>query len=99
MASKTTIEETTDVRVVVTGLGVISGCGIGHEDFFDACLEGRSSIDRVERFDASNMPCQIASEVPDDMFSPNDWFTNPKNVKSNENMIINLVPDRNHTKS
>ena len=85
LASKTgTTEETNDIRVVVTGLGVISGCGIGHEDFFNACLEGKSSIDRVKRFDISNMPCQIGSEVPDEMFSPNDWFTNPKNVKSND---------------
>jgi 3-oxoacyl-[acyl-carrier-protein] synthase II len=71
-------------RVVVTGLGVVSGCGIGHEDFFNACLDGKSSIDRVKRFDISYMPCQIGSEVPDEMFDPKDWFTNPKNVKSND---------------
>jgi 3-oxoacyl-(acyl-carrier-protein) synthase len=71
-------------RVVVTGLGVVSGCGIGHEDFFNACLEGKSSIARVKRFDISHMPCQIGSEVPDEMFDPKDWFTNPKNIKSND---------------
>ena len=71
-------------RVVVTGLGVISGCGIGHEDFFQACLDGKSSIDQVTRFDASNYPCTIGSEVPDAMFDPKDHFTNPKNVKSND---------------
>lgn len=71
-------------RVVVTGLGVISGCGIGHEDFFDSCVNGRSSLDTVKRFDASNYPCTIASEVPDEMFNPADFFTNPKNVKSND---------------
>ena len=71
-------------RVVVTGLGVISGCGIGHDDFFQACLDGKSSIDQVTRFDASNYPCTIGSEVPDSMFDPNDHFTNPKNVKSND---------------
>lgn len=71
-------------RVVVTGLGVISGCGIGHKDFFEACLEGKSSLDKVKRFDAQYMPCQIASEVPDEMFDPNDFFGNPKNAKSND---------------
>jgi len=71
-------------RVVVTGLGVVSGCGIGHKDFFDACLEGKSSIDRVKRFDITHYPCQIASEVPDDMFDPNDYFVNAKNVRSND---------------
>eukprot|EP00536_Pseudo-nitzschia_multiseries_P002005 jgi/Psemu1/317770/estExt_fgenesh1_pm.C_260038 len=73
-----------EVRVVVTGLGVINGCGIGHEEFFEACLEGKSSIDTVKRFDASHMTCQIASEVPDEMFDPKDFFINPKNVRSND---------------
>lgn len=71
-------------RVVVTGLGVVSGCGIGHEDFFQSCVDGKSSIGKVTRFDASAYPCQIGSEVPDDMFDANDHFTNPKNVKSND---------------
>jgi len=71
-------------RVVVTGLGVISGCGIGHEDFFQTCLDGKSSVRHVQRFDISNYPCTIGSEVPDEMFDPNDFFMNPKNVKSND---------------
>ena len=41
-------------RVVVTGLGVVSGCGIGADDFFQALLDGKSSIDTVKRFDISN---------------------------------------------
>eukprot|EP00566_Odontella_aurita_P013131 CAMPEP_0113533516 /NCGR_PEP_ID=MMETSP0015_2-20120614/4653_1 /TAXON_ID=2838 /ORGANISM="Odontella" /LENGTH=476 /DNA_ID=CAMNT_0000432587 /DNA_START=292 /DNA_END=1722 /DNA_ORIENTATION=- /assembly_acc=CAM_ASM_000160 len=71
-------------RVVVTGLGVISGCGIGHEDFFQSCVEGKSSLRRVERFDISAYPCQIGSEVPDDMFNPADHFENFKNAKTND---------------
>eukprot|EP00522_Entomoneis_paludosa_P017198 CAMPEP_0172442962 /NCGR_PEP_ID=MMETSP1065-20121228/3287_1 /TAXON_ID=265537 /ORGANISM="Amphiprora paludosa, Strain CCMP125" /LENGTH=463 /DNA_ID=CAMNT_0013193011 /DNA_START=160 /DNA_END=1551 /DNA_ORIENTATION=- len=71
-------------RVVVTGMGVISGCGIGAKDFFDACLEGKSSIDKVKRFDVTYMPCQIASEVPDEMFDEKDYFANPKNARSND---------------
>lgn len=71
-------------RVVVTGLGVISGCGIGADDFFTAICEGKSSIDKVKRFDIQHYPCQIASEVPDEMFDANDHFVNPKNAKSND---------------
>jgi hypothetical protein len=69
-------------RVVVTGLGVVNGCGIGHEEFFQACLDGKSSIDRVQRFDISYMPCQIGSECH--QFDAKDWFINPKNIKSND---------------
>jgi len=71
-------------RVVVTGLGVISGCGIGADDFWQACLDGKSSLDKVKRFDISAYPCQIASEVPDDMFVAADHFSNPKNARSND---------------
>lgn len=71
-------------RVVVSGLGVISGCGIGHEDFFQACLDGKSSLDVVTRFDPEFYPCKIGSEVPDSMFDANDHFDNPKNAKSND---------------
>lgn len=71
-------------RVVVTGLGVISGCGIGADDFFKACVDGKSSLGKVKRFDISNYPCQIASEVPAEMFDEKDYFVNPKNAKSND---------------
>lgn len=71
-------------RVVVTGLGVISGCGIGADDFFDACVNGVSSLRKVERFDPQHFPCQIASEVPDSLFVAADHFDNAKNAKSND---------------
>ena len=82
--SATKLHLADEERVVVTGLGVINGCGVGHEDFFQSCLDGKSSIDTVKRFDATNYTCSIASEVPDEMFNPKDFFTNPKNVRSND---------------
>jgi 3-oxoacyl-(acyl-carrier-protein) synthase len=86
-ASNTQLQATTkpdEQRVVVTGLGVISGCGIGHEDFFQSCLDGKSSIGKVTRFDASAYTCQIGSEVPNDMFDPNEFFINAKIVNTND---------------
>lgn len=71
-------------RVVITGLGVVSGCGMGHEDFFQACVDGKSSLHNVKRFDASAYPCTIASEVPDELFDPKDWFNNAKNIRTND---------------
>lgn len=69
-------------RVVVTGLGVVSGCGTGADAFFDACVAGKSSLGKVQRFDPTHYPCQIASEVLD--FDPEDHFVNPKNAKTND---------------
>ncbi len=52
-------------RVVVTGVGIVSPLGTGVEKTWDALINGRSGIDRITRFDASNLPTQIAAEVTD----------------------------------
>ena len=50
-------------RAVITGMGVVSPNGIGKEEFCRAVLEGRSGVGRITRFDASELPVQIAGEV------------------------------------
>ncbi|GAC1342404.1 MAG: beta-ketoacyl-ACP synthase II [Ktedonobacteraceae bacterium] len=52
-------------RVVITGLGVLACNGIGKEEFWNACIAGRSGIRRITRFDASSLPSQIAGEIAD----------------------------------
>ena len=50
-------------RVVITGMGVVSPNGIGNEEFCRATLAGASGVRRITRFDASDLPVQIAGEV------------------------------------
>ncbi|HWP47846.1 MAG TPA: beta-ketoacyl-[acyl-carrier-protein] synthase family protein [Candidatus Limnocylindrales bacterium] len=57
-------------RVVVTGIGVISPNGIGKEKFWQAIRDGVSGVKNISLFDASDLPCQIAGEVPDFDFDP-----------------------------
>lgn len=52
-------------RVVVTGVGIVSPLGTGVEKTWDALINGRSGIDKITRFDASNLPTRIAGEVKD----------------------------------
>jgi len=52
-------------RVVVTGIGIVSPLGTGTDKNFEAISEGRSGIDTITRFDASDLPSQIAGEVRD----------------------------------
>ncbi len=59
-------------RVAVTGLGIISPVGTGKEDFWRAIKAGECGIDRVSRFDASMMTCQVAAEVRD--FEPGEYM-------------------------
>ena len=50
-------------RVVVTGIGLV--CGVGHSapEAWQALLAGKSGIERISSFDASQFACQIAAEV------------------------------------
>ncbi|SDY18390.1 beta-ketoacyl-ACP synthase II [Nitrosomonas sp. Nm33] len=51
------------MRIVVTGMGVVSPIGIGVDQFWDAAVKGVSGIRRIQSFDASRQRSQIAGEV------------------------------------
>jgi 3-oxoacyl-[acyl-carrier-protein] synthase II len=65
-------------RVVVTGVGTITSLGTGNEKNWTGLMQGKSGIDRITRFDASELPTQIAGEVRD--FNPED-FIDKKEIK------------------
>ena len=50
-------------RVVVTGLGCISPVGNTVAESWANILAGKSGIDHITKFDASNFSCQFAGEV------------------------------------
>lgn len=52
-------------RVVVTGIGVISPNGIGKENAYNAFVNGKSAVRRVEEFDVSLFNTKIAAQVRD----------------------------------
>jgi 3-oxoacyl-[acyl-carrier-protein] synthase II len=52
-------------RVVITGLGVVSPVGIGHEAFWTALTSGRCGIGPITLFDASTFPVRIGGEARD----------------------------------
>lgn len=59
-------------RVVITGIGVISSCGIGKETFWRNIRAGRSGIGPITSFDASACSARCAGEVRD--WHARDWF-------------------------
>ena len=69
----------TNRRVVVTGLGVVSSLGQNVDTFWGNLLAGRCGVDRISSFDPSAFDCQIAAEVKD--FNPAAAFPSPKELK------------------
>ena len=61
------------MRVVVTGMGVVSPIGIGVDQFWSAAVNGVSGIKRITSFDASSRRSQIAGEVAD--FDPSTFLS------------------------
>jgi 3-oxoacyl-[acyl-carrier-protein] synthase II len=59
-------------RVVITGLGAVTVLGSNVKLFWENLLAGKSGIRRITQFDASNLPCQIAGEIPD--FDPSQYM-------------------------
>ncbi|MGM9572370.1 MAG: beta-ketoacyl synthase N-terminal-like domain-containing protein, partial [bacterium] len=52
-----------DVRVVVTGIGVISPIGNTKDEFWQSLQEGKSGIGPITHFDASLHDAKIAGEI------------------------------------
>lgn len=65
-------------RVVVTGIGLITPCGVGTEPTWTALLEGKSGIGPITKFDAARFDSRIAGEVRG--FDP-EVFIGKKDVK------------------
>jgi 3-oxoacyl-[acyl-carrier-protein] synthase II len=59
-------------RVAVTGLSVISPLGSQIDSFWNRLVKGESGISRIESFDPSDLPTQIAGMVTD--FKPESFF-------------------------
>ena len=82
-------------RVVVTGMGMVSGLGVGVDHNWKRITNSESGIRRIQGFDASDIAAQIAGEVPrttdaaptDGSFNP-DLFVLPKEQKKMDIFIV-----------
>jgi len=70
---------TSERRVVITGIGVVTPLGLDLHTFWNNIKNGVSGIDRITAFDPTEFECQIAGEVKN--FNPVTYFKNPKDAR------------------
>ncbi|PRP90552.1 3-oxoacyl-[acyl-carrier-protein] synthase 2 [Enhygromyxa salina] len=63
----------TERKVAVTGTGMITPLGLDTEQTWAGVIAGRSGVSAITKFDASEMPTQIAAEVRG--FEPTNFFS------------------------
>ena len=79
-------------RVVITGLGIVSPLGVGVDHTWKKLIAGESGVGPITHFDASDLPCKIAAQVPTtdgdeaDLFNV-DKFIIPKEQKKMDKFI------------
>lgn len=61
-------------RVVITGMGAVTPCGIGVNKFWNAMLEGKSGISNIESIDTERHTVKIAGEIKEKDFNPEDYM-------------------------
>ena len=69
-------------RVVVTGMGVITPVGNDIDTFWNSITEGVCGIDRIKRFDASNLKVNLDAEVKD--FEPKKYYDTVQEIRKSD---------------
>ena len=67
------------VRVVVSGVGVVSPIGVGNANFWDSLKTSHSGIDYLQSIPGAHLPSRFAAEITD--FRPEDHISDRKFLK------------------
>jgi len=72
-------------RVVVTGIGMVTSLGLDKQSSFENICNGKTGVDKISLFDASEFPVQIAAEVKG--FDPSSVIEDGKEIKKMDRFI------------
>jgi len=76
-------------RVVITGMGVVCPIGLDVESYWQSLTKGKSGVDYITHFDATDYPVKLAAEVKG--FDPTE-FIDPKTVQRTPRCVHLVVP-------
>jgi len=79
-------------RVVVTGMGMVTPLGCGVDATWSRLIAGESGARRIDRFEVSDISCQIAGMVPygdgaGGTYNPDQWME-PKEQRKVDKFIV-----------
>lgn len=57
--------KTTNNRLVITGMGAVTPIGIGVKEYWRNLVDGKCGVEKITRFDTTELPVKIAAEVKD----------------------------------
>ncbi len=60
-------------RVAITGIGLLTPLGSDKQEIWDSLCQGKSGVERIQKFDPSDFPSQIAGEIRD--FDPGRFMS------------------------
>ena len=83
-------------RIVVTGLGLVTPLACGVEASWRRLLDSASGARRVESFDVSDLPCQVACQVHEGEGSegtwiPDDWMEAKERRKVDDFIVYGMA--------
>lgn len=86
-------------RVVVTGLGMVTPLGCGVEPTWQRILKGESGAKRIDTFDVSDLPSQIACMIPrgdgsNGTYDPDKWMDSKDRRKVDEFIVYAMAAAR-----
>jgi 3-oxoacyl-[acyl-carrier-protein] synthase II len=79
-------------RVVITGMGMVTPLGCGVETTWRRLLKGESGAAKIDRFNVSDIACQIACMIPrgdgsGGTYNPDQWMQ-PKEQRKVDEFIV-----------
>ncbi len=66
-------------RVVITGIGSLSACGLGYEPLWEMTLAGQSAIRELPDFSSNGSPVRVGGVIPN--FLPEQFVKTRKSLK------------------